>query len=182
MSATLFSQKEQEILKLEVRRKIYDLVKRFSGCNFHHLERKSEMSIGTLQYHLNYLTKHRLITAEKDGNKIRYFTQNISLSDKRMLACLRQRNIRHIVLFILRQRKCRQKDIAQFMKLSPSTVSWYLARMVRGKLLDVAKNKGELLFSLAGKEAEIIALLVAYKESFFDQLVDQTIDMWAFRI
>ena len=181
MPQTFSSKKEQEILTLESRRKIYALVKQFSGCNFHELERKSMIPTGTLQYHLHYLTKHGLITTQKDGNKIRYFTQTVTTKDRSLLIFLRQKNIRHILLFILHHKECRQQKIIHFLRLSPSTVSLYLSRLVRHQVLQVITKDREVHYRLAISATDIISLLITYKESFFDKLVDQTIEMWNFR-
>lgn len=175
------TKKEQEILNLESRRKIYHLVKQFSGCNFRELERKSNIPRSTLYYHLHYLTKYQLITTQKDGNKIRYFTQNVLTKDKKILTFLRQKNIRHILLFILNHTECQQKDIIHFLQLSPSTVFGYLSRLVTHHILQLIKKDRETYYCLAIEEKEIISLLITYKESFFDTLVEQTIDMWTFR-
>ncbi|MBS3144792.1 transcriptional regulator [Candidatus Woesearchaeota archaeon] len=173
--------KDSEILQLESRRKIYDLVKEFSGCNFHELERRTSIAPTTLQYHLHYLTKHGLITLQKDGNKIRYFIQHLQPEDKRLLVFLRQQNIRHLLLFILTHKTCRQKDLVEFLQLSPSTISLYLSRLIASKVLQTVTKGKELSYQLAIVEDDLVTLLITYKASFFDQLVDQTIEMWNFK-
>jgi len=182
MAQMFSSAKEQEILALESRRNIYHLVKKFSGCNFHELERKSSIPSGTLQYHLHYLAKYGLITTQKDGNKIRYFTHHVPARDKTLLTLLRQKTIRHMLLFILNHKECKQQDITHFLSLSPSTVSWYLSRLVKHQVLEVITKKREAYYRLAIPAADIMPLLIIYKESFLDKLVDQTIAMWTFRL
>lgn len=174
------SEKEREILALTSRRNIYALVQQFSGCNFHELERRAAIAPTTLQYHLHYLTKHGLITLQKDGNKIRYFIQHLQPEDKRLLVFLRQQNIRHLLLFILTHKTCRQKDLVEFLQLSPSTISLYLSRLIKNKVLQTVTKGKEILYKLAIVEDDLVALLITYKASFFDQLVDQTIEMWQF--
>ncbi|MEK6903416.1 MAG: winged helix-turn-helix transcriptional regulator [Nanoarchaeota archaeon] len=181
MSSKLYLDREEEILKLASRRKIYALVKEFSGCNFRDLERKSNIPTGTLQYHLHYLTKHEIITTQKDGNKIRYFAKNLTSRDKVLLSFLRQKNIRRLVLFILEKKECNWQEILQSLQVSPSTVSWYLSRLVEQGVLTLDKKQGESAYHLAVPEKDIISLLVIYKESFFDTMVDRAIEMWAFR-
>lgn len=181
MPSTFFSEQEQEILQLALRRKVYDVVKRFAGCNFRDLERKSKLATGTLQYHLGYLIKHGIINGQKDGNKTRYFTKEMSTEDKSLLVLLRQKNMRMIILFLLKHKDAQQKDISGFIELSPSTTSDYLSRLVDSQIIGATKKKGKLLYHLMVQESKVIALLVTYQESFFDKLVDQTIEMWAFR-
>ena|SRR3989344_4802801 len=175
------SDKHHEILTLESRRKIYVLVKQHPGCNFHELERRTAIAPTTLQYHLHYLTKHGLITLQKDGNKIRYFPQHLQSEDKRLLVFLRQQHIRHLLLFFLTHKTCRQKDIVEFLQLSPSTISLYLSRLIENKVLQTVTKGKELSYQLAIAEDDLVSLLITYRESFFDQLVDQTIEMWNFK-
>ncbi len=182
MQTALFSQKEQEILDLDLRKKIYDLVKKFSGCNFHSLKRESNIPIGTLQYHLNYLTRYSLIEIQKDGNKTRYFTREVTTENKKLLMLLRQNNIRTILLFMINHKECSQRDIIDFLRLSPSTVSLYLSKLVKDNIIQIKIDKRKITYSLAVKEAGIISLLITYKKSFFDRLVEQTIEMWDFKL
>ena len=176
-----YGDQKEEILQLASRRKIYDLVKKFSGCNFRDLERKSSLPVGTLQYHLHYLAKHELIAEKKDGNKIRYFAKDIKPTDRLLLSLLRQKTIRHLLLFIMSHKKGRQQEIVAFLNLSPSTVSWYLSRLVKQNVLAVMKKEGEHCYRLALPEKEIITLLMTFKESFFDKMVDHTIETWVSR-
>ena len=182
MSYLSSPEKEREILHLESRRKIYLLVKQFSGCSFHDLKRESSIAAGTLRYHLHYLAKYGVITAQKDGNKIRYFAKDIAEKDRKVLVLLRQKKSRHIVLQILNKKACSQRELVQILGVAPSTMSEYLAKLVKNQVLNAVKKEGGLQYSLAMEEAEIIGVLITYKESFLDKLVDQTIDMWAFRV
>lgn len=181
MSYLSSPEKEREILNLESRRKVYEVVKKYSGCSFHDLERKSSVAAGTLQYHLHYLAKYGLITIEKDGNKMRYFAKDMPEKERKLLAVLRQKNNRLILVHLINQKSCAQKELAKMLAVSPSTISWYMARLVKERIVKSVKKQGEVHYSLAGEEAEIMALLITYKESFFDKVVDQTIEMWAFR-
>jgi|SRR3989344_2991428 len=172
-------QSEKEMFKLESRRKVYNLVKKFSGCNFHELERKSNIPLGTIKYHLDYLAKHKVIEIQRDGNKLRYFPTEITSNNKKLLVLLRQRTIRNILLYSINHKECQQKEIIDFTQLAHSTVSWYLARLVKDNILSLTSKPTGLYYSLLVNKSEILSLLITYKESFFDNLVDQTIEMWS---
>ena len=70
---TDFEYRDEKILELRTRRRIYEVVKKFAGCHFREIERKSNLPTGTVKYHLSYLTNHGLLKEEKDKNKVRYF-------------------------------------------------------------------------------------------------------------
>ena len=178
MASEYLDESEKKVLELGTRRKIYDVVREFAGCHFREIERKSGLSTGSVQYHLDYLAKRDLISHEKEGNSIRYFPRDFSSKNKKLMGLLRQKSIRKILLFILSNNNCNHEQIVEFAKLSPSTVSWHLKKLEKDKIIGFIK-KGRKTFydTLIGKE-EIIKLLITYKESFLDSMIDGVIEMW----
>ncbi len=166
--------KEREILKLENRRKIYELVRKNQGRHFREIERKSIMPYGTLKYNLNFLVKHNILIEKKDKNNLRYFTKGLSLEDSNLMSLLRQESVRKILLFLTLNKNPKHKDIVDFVKLSPSTVSWHLINLTRKNMIE--KNKTG--YTLIIDKNNILRLLITYKESFLDSLVNKTIEMW----
>ncbi len=172
------NEKNKKVLELENRRKIYELVRKYSGSHFRELERKSKIPIGILKYHLDFLNKHGLIKQEKDGNNIRYFLANIKFENMKLLSLLRQKSIRRIILFILTNKKPYHQDIVKFVGLSPSTVSWHIKKLIKSNVITEIKEGRKITYSLLIDEEEVIKLLVYYKESFFDSLVNKAAEMW----
>ncbi len=178
MSYEYLDEKNKKILELETRKSIYELVKRYSGCHFRELERKSKLSTGILKYHLDFLAKHNLIKQEKDGNNLRYFLSDIQIENRKLLSFLRQESIRKIILFMLANKDCHHEDIVRFVKLSASTVSWHLKKLLRNNVITQIKEGRKTIYKLLINEEEIVKLLIYYKESFLDSLVNKTIEMW----
>jgi predicted transcriptional regulator len=172
--------KEDEVLQLDVRRKIYEFVRKFSGCNFRELGRKSGIATGTLQYHLNYLVRHEVIEIEKDGNKIRYFTKEITSINKKLLSFLRQRNVRAILLIIIEKGEVQQKDIIGLLGISASATYLHLMKLVKNNVVKSVKRKGRVYYKISIDENEVIRLLISYRDSFFDNMVEKAIEMWEF--
>ena len=172
------SEKSKKILELEKRRKAYNLVKKYSGCHFRELERKINLPALVLKYHLDFLTKHGLIRQEKDGNNIRYFPINVQFENTKLLILLRQESIRKIILFILSNKECHHEDIVNFTKLSPSTVSWHIKKLLKNDIISQTRDGRKTAYKILVKEDEIIKTLILYKESFLDSLVNKTIEMW----
>ena len=71
----------------------------------------------------------------------------------------------------------RHDEIVKFTMLAPSTVSWYLKKLQNYEII-TKLEEGKTTYKLLIEENQIIVLLVSYKESFFDSLVDRVIDMW----
>jgi len=174
MISNLLNEKERELLKLDVRKRIYIIVKKFAGCHFREIERKSKLSTGSVNYHLNHLIKYGLIKQEKLDNNILFFPQSFKGNTK-LLGLLRKESIRKIILFILINENCNHKQIVRFVGLTPSTVSWHLKRLVKNKIIETFKKKREKKYKLLLKREEIILLLNSYRDSFLDPLIDQII-------
>ena len=172
------NEKNKKVLELENRRKIYELVRKYSGSHFRELERKSKIPIGILKYHLDFLNKHGLIKQEKDGNNTRYFLANIKFENMKLLGFLRQKSTRRILLFILTNEKSYYQDIVKFVELSQSTVSWHIKKLIKANIISEIKEGKKLMYSLLIDENELIKLFVYYKESFFDSLVNKAAEMW----
>lgn len=168
---------KDKILELEKRKEIYNIVKKYSGSHFREIERKSRIPATSLRYHLHYLRKHGLISEEKSGNNLRYFSMEHNVEDKKLLSLLRQKNIRKILIYILTNKICTFEEIVKSVGLSPSTISWYLKKLEDQNVI-VKKRGPKTTYSLNINEKEIINLLMSYKESFLDTLVDRVIEMW----
>ncbi|AIJ06144.1 transcriptional regulator, ArsR family [Methanocaldococcus bathoardescens] len=112
-------------LELELRRKIYNSIKKHPGIHFRELERRVNIATGNLQYHLQYLEKKNLIKSENDGGYVRYFPKDCQLDEngKKIMSFLRRKTSRHIILYLLSKESANNKDIAKDLNLSPSTVS-----------------------------------------------------------
>jgi predicted transcriptional regulator len=170
--------KKERILELENRRNIYLIILKNPGCHFREIQRKSNFPHSTLRYHINYLTKHGLLLAKKQGQNIRYFSSNFQTSNIKLLSILRQKTLRDILIYIIQNPSCNQESISNFIKLSPSTTSHHLNKLISQEILSLRKSGRQTLYGLKSNKEEIIKLLITYKESFFDALVNKTLEMW----
>jgi predicted transcriptional regulator len=173
--------KNKGVLELETRRKIYELVSKFAGNHFRDIERKCGLSASSVRYHLNYLNKRGLISEEKDGSNLRYYPKEFNFGNKKLLSLLRQNSLRKILLFVLNNKSCNQDDISRFVGLSSSTVSWHLKKLINHEIIEDDRNGRKVEYRLLIDNEEVVNLLITYKESFFDSLVDKTIEMWDVR-
>jgi len=165
------------VLELESRRKIYQVVMQHAGGHMREIQRASGMSLGTVSYHLSYLGKHNLIKEEKDGNYVRYYPSTIDIRDEKLLSLLRQRSVRTILLFILTHEGCSHQEISAGVNLSPSTTTWHLKKLIdNGIVVSDKKIKGKA-YSLCISKERIMSLLITYRESFLDNLVDGLLDL-----
>lgn len=165
------------VLEFSRRKKIYQLVFQYAGCHFRDLERKSKMPASSLKYHLDYLSRHKVISEIKEGNTVRYFPLHVSFNNREILGLLRQQSIRRILLLLTIHDSCIPDEFARFLQVSPSTISWHLKKLERRKVIIGKRNGRSIHYTLTDKQI-VVNLLLSYKESFLDTLVDNAIRSW----
>ncbi len=168
-----------EALNLGTRNKIYQLIEASPGLHFRELQRRSGMAVGAMQYHLDTLQKNHLIRVEKQGRFNRYFSvrgAQLGLHEKTM-SSLRQESARKIIIFLLEKKQATNFEIAQAVQLSASTVSWQLAKLAEAGVVS-EKRAGKQKLFFVNNPQETAQLLVSYKKTFFDTLVDNFVETW----
>ena len=136
------------------------------------------MSFGSVSYHLSYLKKHKLIKEEKDGNNVRYFPLDVPIGEEKLLMLLRQRSVRTILLFIFANEGCSHQQIVSSIRLSPSTITWHLKKLLDSEIIKSNKEGKYKKYFLNVSKKKIMDLLISYRESFFDNLVNGLIELW----
>lgn len=165
-------------LELEVRKTIYQTILKSPGLHFRELQRRTDLVIGSLQYHLNYLKKRGLIIEEKDRGYSRFYVGGkLDEREKELLSFLRQGTVRRIIFFLVEHPNSNHKRITEKMRLSPSTVSWHLKRLTEAEILKNIRRGRESYFKVSNPDL-IIKVLISYRESFIDRLVDKFIESW----
>lgn len=168
---------KDEILENENRRKIYKIIEDSPGIHLRELQRVLDMPLTTLEYHLSYMARKRLVYSESDTHYKRYYAKPLDRDDKKVLAALRQKRLREIVLLILRLGKAKYQFMAEELKVPHSTLSFYLKYLVENDILLKEKVGYETIYTVKDGD-EVIKVLVAYKASLLDKLIDKTVSMW----
>lgn len=170
---------DDEALNLERRRRIYHFVRTHPGLHLRALEdRLEDISLGDLRYHLDYLEKRDLVTSTSDGYRRTYFSaRDVFLQDRTLLALLRQKSPRRIVLHLLTREEASFDDLREVLGVSKSTLSFHLKKLTEKNLVRVRKEEGKNAYFLEDKE-NVAELLIAYRSSFVDQAVDRVLEAW----
>ena len=142
-----------ELLELETRRKIYDLVSRNPGLHLSKIAELLKMRISLVEYHLLFLEKHQVVRGVKETGYIRYYIEGaVGTSDKKILSLLRQEIPLRVILFLLKDDNSQHKDILKNVDVSPSTLSYHLKKMMDYGIIYVntyGENRG---YSISNKE------------------------------
>lgn len=165
--------------ELETRKRIYELIRDSPGVHLRELTRRLDIVIGSLQYNLHYMEKKNMIYSIKDEDYVRYFVKDRKFGEdeQNILSFLRRTACRHILINLLQNGTMNNKELSDAVALSPSTVSWHLNKLAGSGV--ITKEKVGRISNFTVTDPELVAeLLILYKESFLDSLLDSFIDMW----
>jgi predicted transcriptional regulator len=171
-----------EILELETRRKIYELITKNPGLHFSKIADMLHLRLSLVEYHLLYLEKNKIIISVKEKGYKRYYVEGtkIGVEDKKILSLLRQEIPLRIVLFLIKNANSKHRDILKYVDCAPSTLSYHLKKLVTNGIIAIKNNFGkEGVYNIVNKN-EIIKIIVSYKpyavlESFKDIWGDLTV-------
>lgn len=168
-----------DALFLDTRQRIFNLIEQNPGLHFREIQRRTNLAVGSLQYHLDYLVKKNLIKIEKRGKFTRYYTVGgVQLGESQAtMSLLRQESLRKIAIFLLTKKRANNTKISEALGLSPSTISWHLEKLTTAGIIE-KKRKGRKIFYKLVNPEETANLLRIYRKSFVDELVDNFVEIW----
>lgn len=150
------------ILELKTREKIYSIIKEKPGICVRELQRETRFSIGQLSYHLSLILRANLIKETLDKRFRRFYPLETNELEMKILSLLRQNSIRNILTLFLVKNKITNKELSKNIKLSKSTISWYIQNLENFNLLNKEINGNKILYSLKEKQ-KIQTVLEKYK-------------------
>lgn len=169
---------EDEVLALESRRDIYNFIQRYPGAYPREIERGVNMPLSVIDHHLRYLEKNEMVGVDFDGYYKRYYPiKKIDYRDRKIISLMRQKNPRRITIFLMMEPHATYKKILKMLDVSPSTVSFHLKKLRESGIIEQTKINKENVYYVTDKE-RIAKILVTYKSSFVDNLVDRFVDVW----
>ncbi len=168
-------------LDIKIRRDIYSYIKANPGLHLRALQRTLKLSLGNLRYHLDYLVKQEILVVNFDGYRKTFFTAHEKFKwDRGVLALLRQRVPREIIIFLIEQPlKSSFSEIQTKIKISKSSLSFQLKKLVNNNIIKIERSKGRNYYFIPEEDKErIVKLLITYRSSFLDEAIDRVVDVW----
>lgn len=154
---------------------ILEFIDKTPGIRYRELLRLTDLTNGVLTYHLAILERANRIRVARQSRMTRYYLANITTEESDIIGCLRPHTARQITLLALQHDLCTFNEIVEYTKKAPSTISWNLKKLQNAGI--VLAHHGEcVLYRVADREA-IARILLQYKESFIDKLVDNYTEM-----
>ena len=167
----------EQALQLDVRKKIYNTVKRNPGLHFRELQRRVGIAPGAMQYHVDFLQKKHLLKTEREKKFLRYYLVRQKFEETDLMGLLRQESIRKIAVFLMQKKFASTASISESVSLSPSTTSWHLEKLVENGIAE-KKRRGKKTFYKITDKQRIADLLVNYRRSFLDEAVNNFVEVW----
>lgn len=169
---------EDKVLQLDARRRIFETIKEFPGIHMRELQRKTGMALGTLRYQIRFLERHGLIVEKREGRLLTYYPARggaeVDARDKKYLIILRQELPRLIVLHLMMHPHSTHSEIKVHFNVSPSTLSYHLKRLMGADILG-RDEKGRYYVL---DEERVAKVLITYRQSFLDAMVDAFVRFW----
>ena len=136
----------QNILELETRRRIYNLILQFPGLHIREISRKLKIPKTTLKYHLDFLKKRDLLVSVAAGKYLNYFVkEKIGRNDKKIISLLRKDTTCKIILCLLTRLVSSQAEISRDLEKHSNTIAPYLKKLLKFNIIEPASVKNRLV-------------------------------------
>jgi predicted transcriptional regulator len=168
----------EEVLELEIRRKIYNLILKNPGLHARKIAEILSLQGQLCDYHLLYLERNEIVSAIKEEGFRRYFpTGKLGFADRKRLSILRKETPLKIIVFLIKNPFSTHKEILEQLNVVKSTLSYHLTKLLNNGIITIHIQEGEKRYTLTN-EKEIIALLIKYKPySRIDSMKDTWVDL-----
>jgi len=166
------------ILDLENRKKVYDFILSNPGVHLRSIARKTDLSLSVVRHHVTCLERDGLVTSQKDRNlKVFFSNGNMAGEDRRLASLMQQKRFRDIMMAILLEPGITHTEITERLNIKPSTLSKYIGIMEDSGVIKHTKD-GRNKHYIMNDESMVVRLLLRYRRSFLDSLVDSALDIY----
>jgi predicted transcriptional regulator len=170
---------EDQLLELETRQSIYDLIERVPGLHMREIQRRLNLEVALVDYHLYIMEKAEIVTSQKEGGYKRFYVSpsesGLDSNKRRILGVLRQKIPLQVTLYLLKEKQATHTKISNDLEIKPSKLSFHLKKMRKLgilKKLQPGEGKGYVVED----EALVIRLLLRYKPP--QDMMDEFADLW----
>ena len=168
----------KKLLEHDIRKKIYDIILENPGLHFSKIAELLQSRPSVAEYHLTYMEKNKIIfSVKKEGEYYRRYYLNeseLGVQDKIIMSFLRQEKFLYIISIFLRKDKLRHKDILKHMDITSSTLSYYINRLIKYKIIESSSSEEEPGYKLVDRK-RVIYLIFKYQ---IHKMLDDFRDIW----
>lgn len=159
--------------------RVLGYIKENPGCYLRQIKTQLGLSMGTTQYHLDYLVKSKKITSLRRGLRKLYFVNEISsgIKEYHIFSVLSQETSREILLYIIKNQNATQSDLIREIGITGASISWHIKRLVDFKLIYEAKSGKYKKYKLAADSETLLQIIKNFKPGIWDRWNDRLADV-----
>ena len=140
---------KDQILELETRRQIYELILKNPGLHFSEISRKLNIPKTTLTFHLDNLEKHGLIASIYEDKNSRFFVkQNFGNLEKKLIPILRKETPRNIILYIGWATCASQSELSRELEKSNKTIEKHLKKLLELGVIELVPIENGVMYTV----------------------------------
>lgn len=159
------------------RDQILAFIKTHPGSHLRQIQRELGLAMGVMQYHIYALEKERKIASRRRGLYKRFYpVLQFAGGQLDILDVLSQETQRDILLFLIQKPEATQKELSEYVDISPASVNWHIRRLSDSGLVDSRREGTNVRYSIRGEHGQILALLRSYHPMVWEKWADRLAD------
>lgn len=159
--------------------RILQFIQQNPGLHLRQIKRELNLSMGTIQYHLNLLEKNGKIFSDKHTLQRHYFpVGTFGIIERNLLKVLNQETTRDILMFIVEQKNPTQTNIVDYINISAPSVNWHLNNLLNLGIIKESRDGKFKRYALVGSADFIISLMKNYHASIWDKWSTRLAEMF----
>lgn len=120
---------------------ILETIKQNPGWHLRKIKQYLNISMGTVQYHLDRLEKSGKITSTRNGLYKHYFPSGMfKENEQQIIKFLTQETTREIIMLIMEDQNLSQTDLVSKIQISSASISWHIKRLMDARILQESKD------------------------------------------
>lgn len=157
--------------------RVIDYIKTHPGTHLRQIKRDLNISMGVIQHHLYSLERDFMVVSRRNGLYKRFYLNLIFGDHQRdILDILSLETERDIILYLIRYPNTSQKDLSEYVQISPGTVNWHMKRLIESGLVKMRREGQFVKYSVNGRTEEILNLVRSYHPSIWQRWADRFAD------
>lgn len=160
------------------RAQILQFIQSHPGTHLRNIKRELNLAMGVLQYHLYRLEREEKIIGHRRGLYKRFYPERgFEAEEQEILSVLLQETERDLLLYLLRTPDATQKELSEYARISPSSTSWHMKRLVRTGIVQTRRQGSFSCYMVKGDPALILRLLRKYHPRIWDTWAERLADI-----
>ena len=119
----------------KLQQNLMNIIERNPGVRYRELLRLTNSSNGVQSYHLAELADSKIIRVDRKRGVTRYYPIHISTEVSKIISHIKNPVSRHTLQLLVERGSCTLSEVATLTNKAPSTISWYLQRLLKAEIV-----------------------------------------------